>query len=59
MKAAKPRQVRMKKANHMSNEAFADLKKALEDAVAFERVQRGDLKVTRIQALRPTKAFLR
>ena len=43
----------------MSNEAFADLKKALEDAVAFERVQRGDLKVTRIQALRPTKAFLR
>ncbi len=36
----------------MSNEAFADLKKALEDAVAFERGQRRDLKRTRIQAVR-------
>ena len=35
---------------YMSNEAFADLKAAIEDALAFERGERPNLKVTRIQA---------
>ena len=39
----------------MSDEAFSDLKKALEGALAFERGQRGNLKVRRIQAPRPPK----
>lgn len=37
----------------MSNEAFADLKKAMEDALAFERGKRLALKVTRIQGRPP------
>jgi hypothetical protein len=37
--------------NHMNDEAFADLRDAMEDAVAFERGQCRDLKITRIQAL--------
>ena len=45
------------KTNYMSDEAFADLKDALEDALAFERGKRPDLKVTRIQAPRPPKAM--
>ena len=36
----------------MSDEAFADLKEAMEDALAFERGKRRDLKVTRIQSPR-------
>ncbi len=32
----------------MNDEAFADLKEAMEDAVAFERGRRRDVKVTRI-----------
>jgi hypothetical protein len=40
----------------MSDEAFADLKKAMEDALAFERGKR-DLKVTRIQGPRPSKTL--
>ena len=36
-----------KKKTYMSDEAFADLKKALEDALAFERGKAPDLKVTR------------
>jgi hypothetical protein len=39
----------------MSDEAFADLKEALEGALAFERGERRDLNVTRIQAPRPPK----
>jgi hypothetical protein len=35
-------------AEHMSDEAFADLKKALEAALAFERGELRDLRVTRI-----------
>jgi len=35
--------------NHMSDEAFADLKRAMEDALALEHGKRRDLKVTRIQ----------
>ncbi len=57
MKAPKrTRQVRTNKTNHMSDEAFADLKEALWGALAFERGERRDLNVTRIQAPPPTKA---
>jgi len=41
----------------MSDEAFADLKEAMEEALAFERGKRGDLKVTRIQGPRPPKTL--
>ena len=41
----------------MRDEAFADLREALEGALAFERGERRDLKVTRIQAPRPPKAM--
>ena len=58
MKASKKtRKVQTNKANYMSAEAFADLKEAMADALAFERDQRRDLKVTRIQAPRPPKAM--
>jgi putative transcriptional regulator len=48
---------RTNKAKYMNDEAFADLKEALEGALAFERGERRDLKVTRIQAPRPPKAM--
>ena len=57
MKAGKTRKVQTNKSNYMSDEAFADLKEAMVDAVAFERGKRGDLKVTRIRAPRPPKAM--
>ena len=58
MKASKKtRKVQTNKANYMSAEAFADLKEAMADALAFERDQRRDLKVTRIQAPRPPRAM--
>jgi DNA-binding transcriptional regulator YiaG len=41
----------------MSDEAFADLKEAMEDALAFERGKRRDLKITRIQVPRPPKTM--
>jgi putative transcriptional regulator len=41
----------------MSDEAFANLKESMEDAVAFERGKRRELKITRIQAPRPPKAM--
>lgn len=41
----------------MSEEAFAELKEAMDDALAFERGNRRELKVTRIQAPRPPKAM--
>ena len=50
MKTAKTRKDQINKSNYMSDEAFAHLKKAMEDAVAFERGKRRDLKVTKIQA---------
>jgi putative transcriptional regulator len=56
MKTEKTRKVQTNKTNYMSDEAFADLKGAMEDAVAFERGSRR-LKVTRIQAPRPPKAM--
>ena len=39
----------------MSDEAFADLKEAMEEALAFESGKRLDLKVTRIHGPRPPK----
>src|SRR5258707_1407824 len=57
MKAARTRKVQTNKTNYMSDEAFADLKDAMEGALAFERGERSDLKVTRIQAPRPPKAM--
>src|SRR5689334_19260434 len=57
MKTAKTRKVQTNKTNYMSNEAFADLKEAMEDALAFERGKQRDLKVTRIQVPRPPKAM--
>jgi hypothetical protein len=57
MKTGKTRRVRTNKTNYMSDEAFADLKDALEDALAFERGKRRNLRVTRIQAPRPPKAM--
>jgi hypothetical protein len=41
----------------MSDEAFADLKAALEDALAYEQGGRRDLHVSRIRAPRPPKAM--
>jgi hypothetical protein len=49
MKARRTRKVQKNKTNCMSDAAFADLKEALEDALAFERGDRRDLSVTRIQ----------
>ena len=51
------RKVQTDKTNYMSDQAFADLKEAMQDALAFERGERRDLKVTRIQAPRPPKAM--
>ncbi len=57
MKAKSTGSVQPKETKHMSDEAFADLKDAMEGALAFERGERRDLKVTRIQAPRPPKAM--
>ena len=54
---SKIREVQTNKTNYMSDEAFADLKEAMEGALAYERGERRDLKVTRIQAPRPPKAM--
>jgi hypothetical protein len=55
MKAGKTRKAQTNKTNYMSDEAFADLKEAMEDALAFERGKPRDLKVTRIQAPHPQR----
>lgn len=39
----------------MSDEAFSDLKQALEDALAFERAERRGLSVMRIEGSHPPK----
>ena len=57
MKAKRSCGVQPSNGREMSDEAFADLNEALEDAIAFERGQRRDLPVTRIQALPPLKAM--
>ena len=53
----KRKKVQTNKTNYMTDEAFADLKEAMEDAVAFEHGRRRDLKVTRVQAPRRPKAM--
>lgn len=53
MKTKDSRKAEISKRNYMSEDAFVDLKKALEDALAFERWERRDLRVTRIQGSRP------
>ena len=57
MKTGKTRKGQTNKTNYMGDEAFTELKEALEDALAFERGKRRDLMVTRIQAPRPPKAM--
>ena len=57
MKARKHRNVQTNRKNYMSAEAFAELKEAMEDALAFEGGKRRGLKVTRIRAPRPPKAM--
>src|ERR1041384_6995461 len=57
MKTGKTRKRQTNKTNYMSDEAFADLKETMEDAVAFKRGRRRELKVIRIQAPRPPKAW--
>lgn len=52
MKTGKTRKVHTNKSAYMNAEAFADLKEAMEDAAAFERGKRRDLRVTQIQAPR-------
>jgi hypothetical protein len=50
MKSAKPTSnFNADRPTHMSDGAFADLKKALEDALAFERGERRELRITRIE----------
>jgi len=57
MKATKTRKGQTNKRSYMSDEAFADLKEAMEGALGFERGERSNLKVTRLQAPRPPKAM--
>jgi hypothetical protein len=55
MKTAKrTRSVQMNKTDCMSDVAFADLRKSLEDALAFERGEPSALHITRIQEVRAT-----
>jgi hypothetical protein len=56
MKAAtRNKKTRTNKTNYMCDEAFGDLNQAVEDALAFERGERRDLHVTRIEAQGPPK----
>lgn len=57
MKATRTRKVQTNKTNYMTDEAFGDLKEALECALSFERGECRDLNVTRIQAPRPPKGM--
>jgi hypothetical protein len=57
MKNSGTSKVQSDKRNCINDEAFADLKEALEHALAFERCERRDLKVTRIQGPRPPKTL--
>ena len=49
MKREKTHKLQTNKTDSMSDEAFADLKEAMKDAVAFEHGKRRKLKITRIQ----------
>ena len=55
MKAGKTRKAQTNKTNYMSDDAFADLKDAIDEA--FERGKSRDLEITRLQAPRPPKAM--
>ena len=44
-----------RQSNNITHEAFVNLTQALEDALAFERGERRDLNVTRIQGSRQPK----
>ena len=56
MKAAtRSNKTRANKTNYMSDDAFAELKEAVKDALAFERGERRNLHITRIQAPGPPK----
>ncbi|HEX7330873.1 MAG TPA: type II toxin-antitoxin system MqsA family antitoxin [Pyrinomonadaceae bacterium] len=57
MKRGKTRKSQTTKSNYMSDEAFAELKEAMEDALAFEQGKRRELKITRIQVPRPPKSM--
>jgi hypothetical protein len=59
MKAKDSSKARRNKATHMRDEAFADLKQALEGALAFERGERRELRVRRTEGSRPPKAPVR
>lgn len=50
MKTGKTHKLQTNKTNYMSDEAFAELKEAMADALAFEHSKRRDLKITRIKA---------
>src|SRR5258707_9719485 len=52
---AKEQRAKVSKSNYMSDEGFADLKGAFEDALAHERGERKDLHVTRVAVPRPPK----
>ena len=54
---ARSRKVQTNKTNYMSDEAFGDLKEALEGALAYEQGGNRDLRVSRISAPRPPKAM--
>ncbi len=58
MKAKSTRSIKPEKTRHVGDEAFADLKEALEGALAFERGEPRDLRVTRIRAPRHPKKTL-
>jgi hypothetical protein len=52
------RATRKVQTNYMSDEAFADLKQALESSLAYERGGRRELVVTRIEKPVPRKGGL-
>jgi putative transcriptional regulator len=51
----KAQKTKISKSNYMSEESFADLKSAFEDALAYERGARKDLRVTHVAVPRPPK----
>lgn len=54
---AKAQKAKVSKSNHMSDEAFAELKGAFADALSYERGERRDLHVTRVIVPRPPKSM--
>ncbi len=57
--AKRTRKVQANKVTFMSDEAFADLKQALQDALAFGRGERRELRVTRTEGSRPPKTSVK